>query len=339
MRNEFLEYVSDCQEVLVITSQPLDFDCIASGLLTKKYLESLGKRVKLIFSRQISNAERERNHFLPFFSEIEGIDSRKVLKSSKFDLLIFLDGTGLNQFYDSDNHPEELLAINLVSKRVHIDHHLNRTDQLGNLVIHDNKLSSTVEVLLTHVIPESFLDKDLATLSYAGIVGDTGNFKWAFSNSTFKVVSELLQKGAQTTEILESLYNSKDKRYFSLLQFILKQVEYFEDQRSIILSIPHGVVMENKFSDDDLSDLKSIFHAEISTSVKGFDRGLIIREKTLGNVEVSIRGGYQNKINLPEVFTKIGGKGGGHFNACSFMFGSNTVEKVKQMILLAFSEK
>lgn len=72
--------------------------------------------------------------------------------------------------------------------------------------------SSTVEIIIREILPASFLDSKLATLAYAGISGDTGNFRWNFTAKTLKLASLLLEKGAKYLEVIEKSF-SKGRRY------------------------------------------------------------------------------------------------------------------------------
>jgi nanoRNase/pAp phosphatase (c-di-AMP/oligoRNAs hydrolase) len=338
MNNDFVNFVKEDSKILIITSNPLDFDCIGSGLVLKKYLETLGKQVELRFPRTITSEEKDRNSFLPYIDEIKDGDTREVLSTKSFDTLIFVDGSDLSQYFDSEESKENPPNLEVYPKRVHIDHHLNRSESLGTLIIHDPKASSTMEVLLDQVIDQEFLDAKTATLAYASICGDTGNFRWAINPKTLRFASMLLSIGADYKTIVNDMFFSKDPEYFKTLSWITHQIVLNDDVKTIFLPLSHQVIQESGFDEQKLDHIKSIFHGEIARSIKGYDRGIILREEKQAEIKVSARGSHLNTINMPEAFKDIGGKGGGHFNACSFNFESTTVDEVKQNIVEVFKK-
>lgn len=93
----------------------------------------------------------------------------------------------------------ERLSYNLdsnINNIIKIDHHPPR-DNYGFLNIVNDKISSTCEYL--YFISKQLnweLDKDIVTLLYLGIIGDTGRFLFKnTSKDTYKCVSELFNYG------------------------------------------------------------------------------------------------------------------------------------------------
>lgn len=339
MRQQFFDYIKDDKTVLIIASQPLDLDSIGSGLVLKKYLESLGKIVTLVFPRNFSEFEKNQFNYLPFFNEIQDKDTRKFFTSKQFDNLIFIDGTSLTQYYDSEHDRANPPDINIYEKRVHIDHHLKLVDSLGKLIIHDPNLGSTMELILAQIVPLDFFDKDTATLAYAAISGDTGNFQYAFSSQTLKLAGELMEKGADVELIIQKMFYDKPKDYFNKYCWVISQVEFNQQVRSTFLKLSLKLIKEQQFNRDQVDLVKDIYKEEIAKSVNGYDRGVIIEEKESGRIKVSARGNTQNKISFPEAFAQVeGAKGGGHFNAAGFEIEGKTIDLVQEQIVKVFEK-
>ncbi|OGE25810.1 hypothetical protein A3H85_02070 [Candidatus Daviesbacteria bacterium RIFCSPLOWO2_02_FULL_40_8] len=338
MNNKFLEYIQGDQKILVISSDPLDLDCLGSGLVLKKYLESLNKEVMLMFPRKLTEQEKQANNFLPYFDEIIEQDSREILSKRNADTLIFLDGSSLTQYYDTDETKENPPNLEIYPKRIHIDHHSSRTEELGKLIIHDPQASSTMEVLLDQVVNPSFLDDKTATLAYVAIMGDTGNFQWAFTDKTLMLAAKLIQLGADNKTLIHKMFSSKSKDYLFLLSWIIQNLEFSDEVKTIFLDLSFEQIKKSGFNEDQQKMIKNIFNSEISTSIEGYDRGIVLREKNHGRVSVSCRGSKNNLINLPEELSKIGGIGGGHFNACGFEFQGKSTGEVKKDIIEAFKK-
>jgi len=330
---KFIEIIQDLKTVLIISSRPLDFDCISSGLILKKYLESLGKKVTLMFPSKIKKEDRKFYSFLPFLNEIKDEDTRGVLKKKNFDLLILLDGMNGAQFYDSSKNTDNPPDLNIYPTRVHIDHHVSDPEHLGTHTLQDSSYSSTMEVILDKIIPDEFIDGNIATLAYNAISSDTGNFQWNFHPSTLKKAAFLLEKGADPFTIIDKIFFSKSKTYLQMLGLATLNIEYLDDLKTIFLFLSYKKIQDLKLTDHQLEELKSSFSYDIARSVAGYARGIMLYEPKKGKVQLSARGSNtQNKINLPDLFASIGAIGGGHFNACGADIQGN-FEEVKQKLI------
>lgn len=330
---KFLEILKGTKTVLIIGSRPLDFDSIGSGLILKKYLENSNKKVDLFFPASLRKEEKEEFSFLPYFDEVTDKDTREVLREKNYDVLILIDGSNLVQFYDSSQNASNIPDLKIYDKIIHIDHHFGNPEKLGTYKIHDSKVSSTAELIATRIIPDKFIDKKIATLIYAAIVGDTGNFKWNFYPGTLKLASFLLDHGAQALEIINNLYFSKSKTSLEMTAFAISNIEYFEDIGTMFLFLPFEKLKEEEIDENKLNELKEAFSEELAKTVKGYPRGIFLYEKKPGEVHISARGNnLDNKINLPDLFSKLGGNGGGHFNATALNI-SNDFEEVKDSLI------
>lgn len=331
--DSFQEYLKNEQTVLIIASRPLDFDCLGSGLILKKYLESLGKKVTLRHGSNLSAEEKSYYSVLPFFEEIIFGDTREVLSKKQFDVLIFIDGTNLVQYYD-ENTLLERPNLNIYEKRIHIDHHLSLPEKLGTWTL-QKKLSSTAEVILTEIIPEDFINQDIANLGYAAIVGDTGNFKWSFQPETMALAAKLLKKGASFLEIIDRFFFSRTRIYVEMLAYGINNCEYNEELQTQFLFMPYAKLQQDHFSPHKLSVLKEAFQEDVARTVKDFPRGFMVYEEKPGKVVISARGNnLTNKINLPQMLREIGGNGGGHLNACRAEVAGDFEEMKQQLIEL-----
>ncbi|MFZ5425236.1 MAG: DHH family phosphoesterase [Patescibacteria group bacterium] len=307
---------SDLHEVLLISSQPLDSDSIASGTILKKYLQSKKVNVKHIFPKELREKEKEAFIHLPFFDEFTGVDSREFLKETTYDAVILVDGSNEIQFYDYENTDLPAPDFSEHAKIIVVDHHPTDNPNLGNTIIKNKKASSATEVVLTDIVPTEFLDRDLAMLAYAGIVGDTGNFQWNFTPSTMRLAADLLEKGAEPIQITERYFRDKPVEYFDMLSFAIEHTEYLDEIQTQLFVLSYNSIQEHNLDKDRLSLVKYAFKSALSGFVKGYPRGIMVTEFEPGKLSVSGRGSnIYNKISLPELFKEMGGNGGGHFNS------------------------
>lgn len=331
--NKFNDYVQDSKKILLITSQPADADCVSSGLVMKKYLEHLGKTVTFMFPRELTRDNVDFLSYLPYFEEFTAGDTRDVIEKGDFDTLVLLDGTNWEQFYDYKNETLPKPPLDKTKKIIQIDHHLGNPEDLATFQIKNSKASSTIEIILMEVVPEDFIDAKLATLAYAGLVGDTGNFKWNFNTNTMKVASLLLDKGAETQEILDKMFFSKSREFLEQEAYAIQKTEYDEELHAQFLYLSIEIKKADGISEDKVDTLKNAYQSDISRSVPGYFIGFVINENPKrGTIHIGARGSnLNNKVSLPKMFAKMGGNGGGHFNAAGMDCVGNFDEIVKQL--------
>lgn len=302
--NQFSEYISNSKKVLVITSQPLDLDCISSGILMKKYLEHLGLAVNFKFPRKLTLEEIEQFNYLPYFSEFDNGDTRDLINSAGFDVVILLDGSNWIQFFDYKN--KELPAPTWPDKLklIQIDHHANSSEIETPFKIQNSGASSTMEILLNEVIPLDFLEKELATLAYSGLVGDTGNFRWGFNSQTLKFAQILLEKGANPLETIERMFFMKTKEYIESLKYVLENIEYDDELKTVFLLLPHEKILNDKIGENTYKSVKSAFTYEVAKCINGYARGILIAEPIKKNsLSTTARGSnLDNKIDLAKLW-------------------------------------
>lgn len=342
-RNDIRNAIESAEKVLIIPSHPIDFDCIGSGLILKKFLESKGKRVKIIISKQITSLDektREIYSSMPFFDEIEFIDSREI-NPNDFDLLFLLDGANLIQFYDSSKSQLNPLDLSKFKSVIHIDHHTQHPEELGNMCIYDPHASSTTELILKNFIKDSFITNEIALLGYAAIVSDTGNFRWKISASTFYVTAKLLEKNIDYNRILNFELFTKSKSYLEYLPWIIESLEYDEASGIMFFSISHEKQKELSISSEKLSEIRRVFQDNIAAFFEGYPIGIMIVQRNEKDVSIYAKGNnYSNKINLPKLFMPLGGNGGGHFHFCSVVVPltiENAKNSIKELVIKEIS--
>ncbi len=314
--NKFLNYIQDCKDVLVITSRPLDLDSLGSGLLVTKYLQFLGKKVTIIHPEKFKDNDLEFFSVLPYFKEIKAVDSREILKKKSFDLLIFVDGMNLSQFMDPSSEDKNPIDLSKFPKRVHIDHHSANEEGLGTLTYYYPEYSSATEVVLKHLIPKEALTPEMATLGYAGIVGDTGNFMWNFIPQTFEITATLLEKGADIQPILNTLYFNKSKSYLESVKLAIEYTQFDKASQTSFLLLSQQFLGKHHFSEARLSEIKLAYQNFIAHAMPEYPRGIIVHEKEPNVIYLSGRGHTSgNKIHFVPLFKSIGASSGGHFNA------------------------
>lgn len=93
-----IDVIGDKDNILIISSIPVDVDALASGAILKNYLKSYGKKVTLTCSGKLSLERRKIYSFLPYIADIKFADSWEALRRVQPTVLILIDSSTFEQF-------------------------------------------------------------------------------------------------------------------------------------------------------------------------------------------------------------------------------------------------
>lgn len=301
----------DAKKVLVIISKPIDYDCIASGIVLRNKLVKDRKKVALVSPVELP----EFTQIFPLIELIETYDA-KGIDFKKYDLIIALDSGNKRQFAEVASDEDFDFGGN--EEILHIDHHLHCT-RFAKYEILDPKSSSTTEILLSALIDIDKVNKDEATLLYAGLVGDSGNFRYQMSYKTLGYASKLLKKGADYNLIInEYFFKHKQKAYEIYAYLIRKTIYNYKLRYSYVIADIKKLSTKFKCDDVELKGGLRLYGQYFGGAVENIPISFLIK-KYRDKVGINMTGNrYDNKIPLPEVGKALGGEGGGHFNFAGY---------------------
>ena len=129
-----------------------------------------------------------------------------------------------------------------------IDHHENPSNY-ADFMYSVPEMSSTCEMIY-HFIDKlgdkDKIDKNIAKSLYAGIMTDTGSFKFpSTTHVTHKVVSNLLKTGISHFEIHNQLYDNNKPERIQLLSFALSQIKIIEDLNTCYFSLSQKILINS----------------------------------------------------------------------------------------------
>ena len=134
----------------------------------------------------------------------KNIEKSKTLVLNS-DLIFCLDFNSLERIFDLGEIIEKSSA-----KKILIDHHPD-PQKFYNHSLHSSKASSTCELIFDFInlIGErEIIDKNIAECLYAGIMADTGSFKFSSTSSKVHIiVADLIDRGADITKIHRLIYH------------------------------------------------------------------------------------------------------------------------------------
>jgi phosphoesterase RecJ-like protein len=296
-----LKKVVECvrkNKIFLITSHKnLEGDALGSELAFYRLLRAKDKKAVIINDDDLPYGYE----FLP---GVKGIVKYKgSLKGLKFDCLAVLDCSDLSR-------SGEVAKINIDKKPVlNIDHHISNL-RFGDIKWVDPKASSCSEMIYRLYkelrVP---LDKISATYLYAGILTDTGSFKYTNTTSfTHQAVSELLRHNLNVVEIYQNIYGNIPIQDAKLLIRVLAGIKRGSGGKVIWFEIDRKMLKNKKVSFD------------LGENILSFGRGIkdaevvVLFKENLGprdEIRVNLRS--HGNVDVNKIAAYFGG--GGHKTA------------------------
>jgi len=206
-----------------------------------------------------------------------------------------------------------------------IDHHKTNTG-FAQLNYIEPETASTSEIVFRLINKLISPTTEIATAIYAGIVGDTGGFKYDSTNrSTMDIAATLMEMGIPFTKIYGDIMHRHSFSAAKALGIILQNAVSVLDGR-IMYSFISCEMRKNV--DASLADLDGAVEYLVNTT--GVDAAALIYEKAPPHVKVSLR---SHGADVGNVAASLGG--GGHQMAAGATVLGNietTVEKLLHLL-------
>ena len=305
--DNILDEINKANSIVILTHENPDGDAIGSGLALYNALKDMGKNPDLIISEFPRTFE-----FLPGADEI-----KKGSDIEKYDLAISVDCATIKMLNGFANYFEN------AEVKISIDHHSTNT-MFGdiNYVSPDAPACAQILIVLLNYFKIE-VTKEIGTCILAGIITDTGGFKYSgVTAETFEFVAWLLNKGINVSKIYRKVLQTKTRANFELNRIASNRLEFFEDGKVAFTYITK--------EDEEKVNAESGDHegiVETGRDIEGVEVSVFIRETDKG-CKISMRS--NEYVNVSDVCLLLGG--GGHIHAAGVTMQC-TIEQAKEKIL------
>lgn len=295
MKGEIVKALKEFSSFVIACHIRPDGDTIGAALGLKRCLELEGKKV------EIFNADPTPK----FLHKLPGAEAIKVGKvpEEDFECLIFME---------TSDYERSGLPLFSSPFTIHIDHH-KTSHRFANINWIDPSYSSVGEMVYELMKEGKFkIDRQAATCFYAAIFSDTGGFR--FSNTTsrsLQYASELVELGANPSEVARLIYESHSRKEIELLVRVLSTLHF--DETGKIASI----VIFKKFLEElelSLQDLETESILNVPRSVEEVEVILLFKQLEEKKYRVSLRS--KSRVDVRVIAESFGG--GGHAQAAGF---------------------
>ena len=239
----------------------------------------------------------------------------------KADIIFTLDFNAFHRAGDMETPLANSKAIKIM-----IDHH-QQPDRYAKYMYSDIAMSSTCEMVY-HFIRKlgdvDEIDRQIATCLYAGILTDTGSFRFPSSSSTTHIVAaDLIDKGANHSEIYNAIYDTNSYERLQLLGVALNNLKVLPEYKTAYITLSQEELNTGNFRKGDTEGF-----VNYGLSIKGvIFAAIFIEHKQEGIIKISLRSEGDFSVNE---FSRENFEGGGHTNAAggkSDLSLNETVEK------------
>lgn len=311
--------INSNNDFIITTHVNPDGDAIGSELALARYLQSLGKNVKII---NHSPTPEYLMFMLNSKDEVLEFDEEKHFSLiNNAEVIFTLD---LNHLSRAKSLEKFIRSSN--SLKICIDHH-EYPENFEDLSFIDTKSSSTGELiyqLLKKVEVE--INYNLALPLYVAIMTDTGSFKYERTTSNLhRIIAELLDAGVIPIKVHQAIYEQGSASRIKLLGRAFNSLTIVGDGKLAYIKITLQDLAETNSSEEDVEGF-----VNNTLSIKGVEVGIFFFELEHG-LKISFRSASKVPVN------KLAGEfnGGGHFFAAGARVEDMNMEDIIPAVIEA----
>ena len=308
------------QKVVIVPHKNPDGDAIGSTLALWHYLKNLGQEATIVSPNDYPQFLK----WMPGNDEIINFERENSQAKEKIEsatLICTLDFNHLGRTGQMEN-----LLNSADADFIMIDHH-QQPDDYAKVTYSDVFMSSTCEMVYNFMEFLGDTDKitpEIATCLYTGIMTDTGSFKFSLTTSrTHRVVADLMQKGAQNTEIHHMVYDSNTANRMRLLGIALGNLVILDELNTAYITLTQEELDSCNYQKGDTEGF-----VNYGLTLKGIKlAAFFVENREEGIIKISFRSVGNFSVNQ---LARKYFEGGGHNNAAGGKSDLSIKETVKK---------
>jgi len=320
--SELKSLLQNPKDIVITVHRGPDGDALGSALALSDILSQLKHRVTVISPNDYASFlywMKGNEKVLIFTEEVD----KTTEITNNADLIFLLDFNSLSRIGEYKE-----TVKNSSAKRIMIDHHQDPNLEDADIIISDPSSCSTAQLLfevLENLGYKNLINKDVAECIYAGIMTDTGSFKFSSTTSkTHKIIAELIESGAENSKVHDLIYDNYSEDRTKLLGYCLNdKLQIFPELHSAVISLTEEELNKFNFKKGDTEGV-----VNYALAIQGIRFAVFITEKE-GMVKLSLRSKGSFKVNG---IAKKYFNGGGHMNASGGVSDISVKETVQKVI-------
>ena len=291
-----------------------DGDTVGSCFALGMAIEQIGKQAKVMLE--------------PYSSSLNIIPGKGLLADDSYvhdpdTVCIALDCASPERLGETKKYFDE-------SKHtICIDHHASNEGWAKYNLIEPNA-SSTAEMIYRIIEPITDINSDIATAIYAGMVTDTGGFRYnATAKSTMEIAAKLMEIGVPFTDVYSQLMHMHKFLEGKALGTALYNSALMEDGKIVYAYVTAEMLKDFGAKSQNLEGSVEYLMGTRDALIAV----LVYERSTVAEVKVSLR---SRGPNVGSIAAKLGG--GGHKLAAGATLYKSVEETLKLVLELAVLE-
>lgn len=314
----FYNQLNQPARVVITTHQKPDPDAMGSSLGLYHLLTKLGHEVTVISPTNWAswlNWMEAADKVIDFEANRE--KSAKILEEAS--LLFCLDFNVLSRTKNLTP-----LLENFQGTRILIDHHQQPAVDSFHYGISDTSKSSTCEMIFDLVMDsgnEHLLDEKMAECLYAGVMADTGSFRFSSAHAgVHRMVAVLKDNGLNHTKVHENIYDNFLENRLRFIGYVLmNRMEIYYEYNIALIAITKKDLLRFQVKTGDTEGL-----VNYPLSIQGIKMAALVIDR-----DEERKWSFRSKGNFDvNTFARQYFNGGGHFNAS----GGRSSESLEQTV-------
>ncbi|WP_400080335.1 bifunctional oligoribonuclease/PAP phosphatase NrnA [Winogradskyella sp. R77965] len=304
--NEIKALLSSPKNIVIVPHKNPDGDAMGSTLGLYHYLRKYNHNAIVIAP----------NDYPDFLKWLPGDDTVLKFENQQEDSKVLIQNAEIiftldfNALHRAGDNLARLMGASHATK-IMIDHH-QQPDDYAKYTYSDVRMSSTCEMVYNFIemLGEiNRIDATIATCLYVGIMTDTGSFRFpATTSRTHQVIGNLIEKGADNSEIHNKIFDTNSYSRLQLLGKAMQNLKVIPDLRTAYISLSQAELDEFNFKKGDTEGF-----VNYALSLKDIIFAAIFIESEKDQIiKISLRSKGDFSVNE---FSRAHFNGGGHTNA------------------------
>jgi bifunctional oligoribonuclease and PAP phosphatase NrnA len=308
---------------LVITMhQKPDADAMGSSLGLFHFLKQFGHKINVISPTNWADWLK----WMPACDAVIDYElnpDKAITVLDNADLLFCLDFNTPARARHMANKLKEMRCAKIL-----VDHHQEPATDVFDFGVSDTAKSSTSEMIYDMIIGSGHhkkINKEIAECLYAGVMSDTGSFRFASTTAdVHRMVADLKETGFDHTQVHENLFDNFLENRLRFIGHVLQnRMEIYYEYNAALISVPWKDLV--KF-DIKTGDTEGIVNYPLS--IRGIKLAALIIDR-----DEEIRCSFRSKGDFDvNTFARKYFQGGGHFNASGGRSKESLEQTVQQFI-------
>ena len=322
---EIYPLLAQPRKIAITTHQKPDADAMGSSLALFHFLKKFGHHVTVISPTNWA----KWLDWMPGCNEVIDFDFSRQRADEALNAADWLFCLDFNIFHRTKTMTEKLKE--LTCTKILIDHHQEPDEPSFDYGISDVSKSSTCEMIYDFIVGSGhadMIDEDISECIYAGVVSDTGSFRFPSAReNVHRLVADLKQRGLQHSKIHEHLFDNflENKLRFTG-HVLLNRMQVLYEYNTALVAIPKADLYKYHVKTGDTEGL-----VNFPQTIQGIKLVALVIDR-----DEERKWSFRSKGDFDcNTFARKYFEGGGHYNASGGRSSDSldvTVQKFKEAI-------